>query len=283
MIILPLLAGAGLLGLLMAGGKSPEGEITSSGDIVTKPAAKEKAVKDVVKAVKSQDWQKAVASALASGSVKAVEETVKALNRAGKTAEAQALLSAFRELQIVAIERSKKKAAAKPASKPTPKPAAKPKALPPVKKPAVKPTPKPAVKPKALPPVKPTPKPAAKPATKAKTVKKVSPEKKLAADMLAMLMRSKRYTEDQALVERYQKAHGQVADGKYGVNGAKSVWDKHKLVPVNPFYFSSNQATAHQQAADYKRWLLGVAAQLETKGDKKNASLARTRAETVGK
>ena len=101
--------------------------------------------------------------------------------------------------------------------------------------------------------------------------------------MLAMLSASTRYREDGALVEAYQRANGLDADGKYGPGTAKSIWEKYDLVPVNPYYFSSNQTRAHQQAAEYKSWLDGIAEQLEDAGRLTEAALADRRSLTVGR
>src|SRR6187402_1923461 len=132
MVLFPLLAGAGVLALLLAGGKKgPEKKastekklppVTPEGDLKVKPEDRIAAVEKAVKAVKAKDWQQAAAQALASGSAKAVRSIAEQMAKEGLSKEAKSLLGAFAELVDSARRQHAKEAdkskPAKPAAKP---------------------------------------------------------------------------------------------------------------------------------------------------------------------
>lgn len=81
----------------------------------------------------------------------------------------------------------------------------------------------------------------------------------LAIQTQRMLTLAKPYKEDRALVKQWQAAEGvKNPDGLYGPNAAKLAI-KYDLVPVKPYYWSSNAATAKTQKADWKKAMLAKA------------------------
>lgn len=301
MIMIPLLAGAGLLALLMAGGaekgvdpadpEAHEGELTKHGDIAVKPKKKKAAAKKAVKATKkarvkstrkpkrktAEEWRDAASEALSSGSRKVVAAVAKEMKKAGLTKEAKSLLVAFDDMRKEAAKARKRREKKAPTQ---PKTARKKKARP--KK----------AEPKAL------PAPKAKTKPKAKTTKKVSKEKQYVRDIIAKhstsarknvlklmkhLNANKRYKEDRTTVKSYQSSNKLKADGLYGVGTAKSVWNNYALIPANPYYWSSSRVKADAQVAEYRRWLTKLRGVLVKAGHKSKVAKIDKQLPTIGR
>jgi hypothetical protein len=109
-MLIPILVGAGALALLMAGGAKkaqaaePPKKLTPEGDVEVPEPVKKAAKRAVKTALKSKDWQKAVAGALASGDRVAVAAVAIDLKKHGKTTEAKSLVRAFQEVRKRAIK-----------------------------------------------------------------------------------------------------------------------------------------------------------------------------------
>lgn len=287
MLVLPILAGAGMLALLMAGaGKKKgvdssdplahEGETTTNGDIATPPKVvkeKTRSAVDAAKAAKAakskaeQDakWQLAAAEALASGSKKLVASIADQMKKAGYSKEALSLLKAFSDLRAAA-EKARIDRVVKPVKKPTAKLPGKKRERPvKVTPPKVEAKPKPKEKPKAKPPKVLPPK------------STVSPLAQTAIDMTNMLFSSSRYKEDDGLVTKYQLENGLEPDGQYGPASARSLWNLYRIVPPNPYYFSKSAPTA--AANEYRRFLVTI----QESGTPEQAAKAAELAKTVGK
>ncbi len=175
------------------------------------------------------NYEKAAASALASGSEKAVAAVADALRKAGSSQEARDLIKAGKELAQHRKKHHKRRKhhAAVQATKPAPQ----------------KTTP-------AQLAAQSTPAhvPAAEKAAE-------SPMHAQAVQVAAMLKSTGRYHEDKAQVSAYQSSNSLTADGKYGPTTAKSFWTLYKILPVNPFYWPKSSAAA---LADYRKFLEGI-------------------------
>ena len=207
---------------------------------------REKSAEKAKKATQKRDWQQAAAEALASRSSTAVKKVAAAMKRAGKSDEARALLAAWKEIRDQ-ILLEKKEAEEKEKEKTKPKRKKRKRKTKPVV--VIDDEEEEEEEEEVLPEPTPPPKPP----------KVVSPEKEAARSVARMLASSQRYQEDRALVTEYQEDNGLTADGKYGPGTAKTLWNSYRIVPPNPYYWSSVASRNPGLIADYDRFLQGIA------------------------
>lgn len=267
-LFVPALLGTTILAAFMLGGEK-QAEASVKEELDSLDETQKASVAEAAKAAKAKEWQKAVAAAIKSGSTKLMRELAGELKKAGLKEEAAELVKLAERLEKAKKEKKPTKAPtlAKPTTKaPT---LAKPKVsdLNAAKKAASEAAKKKAAEAAA----KKAADAAKKKAAEAAAKKAAEDKKKKAADaekakltqqaveLKEHLVSTGRYKENQEYVKRYQANNKVVpADGKYGPATARTFWSKYKLVPVNPFYWSSS--TANKDTAAYRAFLDTIAA-----------------------
>lgn len=257
-LLLPALTGGALaLTFLFASDKS-EAKVQDELDSLSDD--EKDALKTTAAAVDAEDWMLAVVEAIKSNSDMAMREVAAALKKAGLKEESADLLEVAKETA------AKKKAPKAPKKVPV---LAKPKdTLPKPSTKSVEDAKAKEAQARKEYEAKKAKDAAAKKAADAaakkaadKKAKEAAEKKKLkeqAVELKKHLAATGRYKENKSYVTAYQKNNGLLADGMYGPATARSFWSKYKLVPVNPFYWSSS--TASKDVAAYRTFLDTIAA-----------------------
>lgn len=266
-LFVPALLGSVLFATFLFGSKKSEKDVKEEFDAMS--TEEQQATVDTAKAAEAKDWMNAVASAIKSNSPKVLKELAAKMKKEGLKDEAAELLKIAKSLEEVKAAKPKTTKPAPVLQKPT--------------------TGTPVVLPKPAPskpaPSKPAPtkqtaadkaKKAAADKAKAEAAKKKSEadkaakkkedaaaKKKAEADKLrkqaeelkAHLLSTGRYKENQEYVKNYQKNAKLEPDGKYGPNTARSFWSLYKVVPANPFYWSTNVNQRAKDVTAYKAFL----------------------------
>jgi hypothetical protein len=293
-MILPFFVGAGILAFLMAGGKKASAA-TSSGEVLptseplnnellskgvapstaaelssavandpdtAENKAKQKAAKtESLVALKepTPDFQQAAAAALASRDESALEAVLSAMRKAGLKDEAETLDDAFDAL-LAADQEARDKARLARALADQKAKEAEAKKL--AKKAQVEADKKKAAELAAQAAQKAKEAEAAKHEVKA-VAEEVDPEDArllaLTKELQSHLASATRYKENREKVKAWQiDVELPGPDGLYGPASARATYDEFGLIPVNPYYWSSNSATRQKQLSDYQKFLASV-------------------------
>lgn len=232
-LIIPLFAGAALLGTFLFGSKS-------NAQTAQTPEQR-RAVNTAALAAKEQDWQKAVASAIASQDANTVRAVAAALTKAGKSDTARELLGVIRDW-----ERMARAAVAKPRARTRPVPTKTVVVTTPGKAPVIVAAPAPA---KVSTPAPRTPR------VRAPRVDPKTAEARSVNDLLTNVKRPEP-PDVLSAVASFQKNNGLVADGLYGPASARTMWNLYKLVPANPLRWS--RKNPNSDVNSYGKFLDGI-------------------------
>jgi len=235
-LIIPLFAGAALLGTFLFGSKA--------GAQSAKTPEQKKAANAAASAAKEQDWQQAVASAIASQDANTVRAVADALTRAGKSDTARELLGVIRDWERMALAKA---AAARPRTRPVPTKAVV--VTSPGKAPVIVAAPAKAPA-KTVAPAPRTP--------RVRAPAKVDPKLAEARNVSDLLLNVKRPEPANVLsaVATFQRNNGLVADGLYGPASARTMWNLYKVLPVNPLRWSKRDPQGDVNS--YSKFLDGI-------------------------